>query len=408
MDVNWRRNLWILWFATTIDGVAFSEVIPFLPLYVAKLGTYSHAELSFLSGLVYCASFIIVFFTAPIWGRFADKKGRKRMVLQTSLGSAVTIFCMAFVMHTWQLLALRCLQGFFAGVIPNSTALVATETPKKHAGYAMGIITTGYIGGMLVGPILGGILAHLFSIRLSFILTGFLLFGSFLLSATMVKENFHPTKATEKEPLIDIHFLRGFKDPKVVKWLLISTVLVQTGLFSIYPIISLLVRQLMHYHGPITVVAGIIASLPGIAMFLSSSTFGKISDHWGANKVLILGYLATMILYVPQFFTVSLIILGIFRFLVGLSNAAIYPIIQTMLTKASPSSSTGLVFSMNQAAQALGAVLGSLGGGAISGYFGYNSSFLLAAILLVINFVFIMWRVPELHWNAHNILNSHY
>ena len=406
MDVNWKRNLWILWIATTIDGVAFSEVIPFLSLYVGQLGNYSKGELSILSGMVYAASFFVVFFTAPIWGRFADKHGRKRMVLQTSLGSAITLALMAFVSNAWELLALRTIQGFFAGVIPNATALVATETPKKHAGYAMGIITTGYVGGMLVGPIVGGILAHILNIRISFIITGLLLFGSFLLSAALVKENFHPSKKTEQEPLFDLHFLRGFPNPKVVAWLMISTVMVQIGLFSIYPIISLFVKQLMHDHGPVTVVAGIIASLPGIAMFMTSSTLGKISDHYGANRVLILGYLFTVIFYVPQTFITSLVILGIFRFLVGISNAAVYPIIQTMLTKVSPSNSTGLAFSMNQSAQALGAVLGSMMGSEVASYFGYSSAFMLSAILQGVNLILILKFVPELRWNARNILNS--
>ncbi len=408
MDVNWRRNLWILWIATTIDGIAFSEVIPFLSLYVGQLGNFSKGELSILSGIVYSASFFVVFFTAPIWGRFADRHGRKRMVLQTSLGSAVTLFLMAFVTNAWELIALRTLQGFFAGVIPNATALVATETPKKHAGYAMGIITTGYIGGMLIGPIIGGVLARVLSIRISFMVTGCLLFASFLLSAVMVKENFHPAQSKSKSSLFNLHFLRGFPDPKVVAWLLASTVMVQTGLFSIYPIISLLVKQLMHNRGPITIVAGIIASLPGIAMFMTSSTLGKISDHYGANRVLILGYLFAVAFYVPQTFITSLVILGIFRFLVGISNAAVYPIIQTMLTKASPSESTGLVFSMNQSAQALGAVLGSMMGSEVASYFGYSSAFMLSAILQGINLILILKFVPELRWNAKNILNSHY
>ncbi|QBP17646.1 multidrug efflux MFS transporter [uncultured bacterium] len=407
LDVSWRRNLWILWIATTIDGVAFSEVIPFLSLYVEQLGNYSKGELSILSGMVYAASFFVVFFTAPIWGRFADKHGRKRMVLQTSLGSAITLALMAFVGNAWELIGLRTLQGFFAGVIPNATALVATETPKEHAGYAMGIITTGYVGGMLVGPIIGGFLAHAVTIRVSFIITGLLLFGSFVLSATMVKEHFHPSKKNKKESLFDIHFLKDFPNPRVVIWLMISTVIVQIGLFSIYPIISLLVKQLMHNRGPITIVAGIIASLPGIAMFMTSSTLGKISDHYGANKVLILGYLFTVAFYVPQTFITSLVLLGVFRFLVGISNAAVYPIIQTMLTKVSPTGSTGLAFSMNQSAQALGAVLGSMMGSEVASYFGYSSAFMLSAILQGINLILILKFVPELRWNAHNILNSH-
>ncbi|MHA8262133.1 MFS transporter [Lactobacillaceae bacterium Melli_B3] len=128
---------------------------------------------------------------APIWGRF-DCHGRKRMVLQTALGSAITLGLMGLVTSVWQLVLLRVLQGFFAGVIPNSTALVATETPKEHAGYAMGIITTGYVGGNLIGPILGGVLARIFNIRITFFITAGFLLLSFFITWFLVKETFKP------------------------------------------------------------------------------------------------------------------------------------------------------------------------------------------------------------------------
>ncbi|GLB46439.1 MFS transporter [Philodulcilactobacillus myokoensis] len=397
MDKHWRKNLWVLWFGTLIDGMAFSEVIPFLSLYVNQLGRYSKGELSILSGVVYAASFVIVAVTAPIWGRFADRHGRKRMVLQTSLGSAITLGLMGLVTNTWQLVLLRTIQGFFAGVIPNSTALVAAETPKKHAGYAMGIITTGYIGGTLVGPLLGGFLANIFSIRITFFITSAMLLFSFGLTFLMVKEDFHaPKKKQSLKSLFNFHLLRGFTNVRFIRWMLISTVIVQTGLFTIYPIISLFVKDLMHNHGPITEVAGLIAALPGMAMFLSSSTWGKINDRHGAYHTLVAGFILSAIFYFPQGLITSILILGILRFLVGISNAAIYPTIQTLIAKASPTSKTGMAFSLNQSAQAIGAVLGSLIGGIISNLFGYGGVFIFNTIILLINLLLLEWKVPEL------------
>ncbi len=91
--------------------------------------------------------------------------------------------------------------------------------------------------------------------------------------------------------MFDFHFLREFPNPKIVGWLLFSTIIVQAGLYSIYPIISLFVKELMHGHGSITVIAGIISSLPGIAMFISSPLWGRLGDRLGANKILIYGFI---------------------------------------------------------------------------------------------------------------------
>ena len=65
MDDNkhWRKNLWILLFGTFLTGIAFSEVIPFQPLYISELGDFSKSQLSLLSGIVYASSFIVVIFT---------------------------------------------------------------------------------------------------------------------------------------------------------------------------------------------------------------------------------------------------------------------------------------------------------------------------------------------------------
>ncbi|GAB7169482.1 hypothetical protein TUA1478L_14780 [Lactiplantibacillus plantarum] len=35
---GWRRNLAVLWLGTFIAGMGFSEVMPFLSLYVGQMG----------------------------------------------------------------------------------------------------------------------------------------------------------------------------------------------------------------------------------------------------------------------------------------------------------------------------------------------------------------------------------
>lgn len=271
---QWRRNLAVLWLGTFIAGMGFSEIMPFLSLYVDDLGTFSKGELTMYSGVTYAVTFLVIALVSPIWGRLADRKGRKLMLLRSSAGMAVVIGLMGFVTNIWQLIGLRFLQGLFAGYIPNASALVAAETPRDKSGNAIGILTTGYVSGNLIGPVLGGILAQVFSIRWTFVLTGILLVIVFVLSGTMVHEHFTPV--TREQQAQGGNWLRSFRNPKLIVILLISTMIIQMGNNSITPIISLYVRQLMHDVGPVTVVAGIIAALPGISTLIAAPKLGGV------------------------------------------------------------------------------------------------------------------------------------
>ena len=49
----WKKNLYILSIAVFIAGIAFSEIMPFLPLYIDTLGHFTHQQLNFWSGFIF-------------------------------------------------------------------------------------------------------------------------------------------------------------------------------------------------------------------------------------------------------------------------------------------------------------------------------------------------------------------
>ncbi len=65
-------------------------------------------------------------------------------------------------------------------------------------------------------------------------------------------------------------------------------------------------------------------------------------------------------MFLPMFFVQSVTSLGVFRFLVGISDAALLPITQTVMTLATPKESISRIFSYNQSAQAIGSVIGPM------------------------------------------------
>lgn len=395
----WHRNLIVLWFCTFVAGMAFSEIMPFLSLFVSQLGDFTKAQITFYSGLAFAADYAISAISAPLWGIIADKKGRKIMLLRASLGMAVAMGLMGFVTNVWQLVALRALQGVFAGFISNAQALVASQTPRKYSGRALSTLITGAVSGQLFGPVIGGLLAQLFSIRNTFFITSGLLMVAFLLSLFFVQEHFKPV-AHHREPGDSRNPLAAFQNPRLIIVMLCSTAIVQFGNASIAPIISLYVRELMHYRGPITVVAGIIAALPGISNIFSAPRLGRYGDQHGSGKVLLFGYIFAVIMYFPQGIVTSVVALGILRFAIGISDGALYPEIQTVLTKNTPVHLTSTIFSYNQSFQAIGNMFGALLGGLVAGWFNYNAVFIMTALLLLINLGLILWLVPDIWKNG--------
>lgn len=136
---QWRRNLWILAFGDFISGAGFSMSLPFLPLFINQMASFSNEQLTFYSGLAYAIAYVSQAIVSPLWGKLADKTGRKPMILRSAFGMCLTgLFC-GFAHNVWTIIFWRFIYGCFSGFNSNSQALVASEVPKNQGGKAMGI-----------------------------------------------------------------------------------------------------------------------------------------------------------------------------------------------------------------------------------------------------------------------------
>ena len=388
----WKRNLYVLSIAVFIAGIAFSEIMPFLPLYVDTLGHFTHQELNFWSGLIFSSVFVVSAIVSPWWGKLADKKGRKLMTLRAALGMAIVLGCMGLVTNVWQLLALRFTQGFFAGFVSNANALIATETPKENSGQALGTMASAFTAGNLLGPFIGGSLVSIFSYRVTFFITGLLLFIAFLLSLFFVhEEGFKPI--TSKKLANSKGVINSLTSPAMIFGLLLTTLIIQAANNSINPIVSLYVRQLMHNQGNVVFTSGVVAALPGIATFLAASRFGALGDRIGTHKIIIGGFIGASILFFLTAFVTQVWQLGILRFLIGFTDACLFPQVQTMLTKNTPVAVTGRIFSWNQSAMYLGNIVGPMLGSTISGLFNYNMVFIVTTGIVLFNLLMFKLNV---------------
>jgi DHA1 family multidrug resistance protein-like MFS transporter len=368
-----------------MTGVGLSLVTPFLPLYIETLGDFSKSTLTFWSGLTIAVPFLVSTIVSPLWGRLADRSGRKPMLLRAAIGMAVAMLLTGFVTNIYQLLILRIIFGLFSGFISNATALIATQVPKEESGRVLGTLNTAGIGGVLLGPIFGGAVVSLIGYAHVFIITGAILGLVFLLSIWRVRENFTPIPKAEMQSGRQV--IQSLKNPRLILGAIMITTIFALTMNSINPILSLFVRELVPAGGNIELLAGLTAAAPGLTTILLGSRLGALGDRIGSHKVLMGGLVLSAVLFLPMFFVTQVWQLIGLRLFLGIANAVMLPSVQTMLTLNSPIHSLSRVFAYNQSAQSLGSVLGPLVGSAIGGILDYRYVFLATFVFAAINFV---------------------
>jgi DHA1 family multidrug resistance protein-like MFS transporter len=385
---QWRRSFISLWIGCFITALGYSMTMPFISLYIDTLGHFSNWQLNFYSGIAFSITYLSQAIVSPFWGKLADLRGRKLMCLRASGVMACTIFLVGAAQNVATVIILRLLQGAFSGYINNATALMAGETPHQHSGQVMGNLMTANVTGTLLGPLFGGYLAGILGYRMPFFITGILMGVTFLLTAFMVKEHFTPIPVQKMKPIRQIFSQLANRNFILVMFL--TTLLVQSSLMSISPIISLFVRQLMHGQGNISLVSGIVAAMPGFGTLLVASRVGHLMDQVGPQKILFFGLVISTLVFIPMYFVTTTLQLGILRFLLGLASAAMLPAVQTVLTVDVPQEAFGRIFSYNQSSQAIGGVAGPLLGSLVSSVFSYQAVFLFTAGLLIINLLMLI------------------
>src|SRR5471032_1248424 len=158
---GWRRTLWCMVGIQFLMTGSFSFLSPIVPLMLPGLGVTTLQGVDIWSGFITGSTSFVAAFASPVWGRVADKHGRKLSLLRSSFAIAVFTGLMGLSTNVWQFFGARAVMGLFAGFSSAAIALVASQVPERRLGYALGWLASGQMIGSLVGPVLGGLLSDI-------------------------------------------------------------------------------------------------------------------------------------------------------------------------------------------------------------------------------------------------------
>ncbi|TCT24559.1 putative MFS family arabinose efflux permease [Melghiribacillus thermohalophilus] len=372
-----------MWFANFFIAGSMTMVLPFLSLYIETFGNYSDEFVQTWAGWIFGITFVTAFLVSPIWGRFGDRYGRKKILVISGSGLAVSVFFMGFVTSVWQLFILRFFMGVFTGFISTSQALISTQTPQHLSGRVLGTLQTGNVSGSLFGPMFGGILADAFGFSLTFKLTSITLAIAAIVVLIGIKEFRLESKGEAKKSYSRKEVLQYILFHPVLIVVMVISLLVQIAHFSIQPILALYVKEI-HGLESLAFFSGIAFSITGLGNLLMTRNWGKIADKIGYEKVMVILLVASALVYFPGAFVTNIWQLLILRFLLGVFLGGIIPVRTAYIRQAAPIHIQGEVLGYNTSFRFLGNAAGPAIGGWLSGLYGISSIFFLSSTLLFI------------------------
>src|SRR3954453_8797562 len=149
-------KLVVLMITAFVDMVGLLMIIPLLPFYAKHLGANG-----LLVGLLFSSFAIAQLITAPVWGRFSDRYGRRPALLVGLTASAIAYVVFAFANALWLLFLSRLVQGAGGGTVSVIQAYVADALKPEDRAKGLGWLSAATNAGVALGPALGGLASQL-------------------------------------------------------------------------------------------------------------------------------------------------------------------------------------------------------------------------------------------------------
>ncbi|MBE6379711.1 MAG: multidrug efflux MFS transporter [Lentisphaerae bacterium] len=392
---HWKLNLAMMWFSQLLVLTGFAAAIPFIPLFFKRnIGIVDEGECGlYVSLFAFFGTLAYAIFT-PIWGTLSDRYGVKIMLLRGTFLTAFIFPFMGYVESAWMLIFLRFLTAACAGTTAAAQTLIVKNTPDDRLGFALGIFSTAFWCGVMLGNVVGGLVVHYWGFVSAFWLCGILYFIGGI-SVLFAREDCKPTPKTipKKQPhnwgsSLMPHFT-------IAVWLTLLMFTINSFVRTFEGSYVAMIIEQIGGEDKAAYWTGIISAFVSAGALLSGALFGYLADRLSPEKLILPALIAAGILLLVQAFAQSLLVFGAARTLMFITGGGLGPVYQKILSNITPKRKRGQVFGWTSTFNGIGNMSSSLCAGGLIYFVGTRGIFLIGAILTLLLVPFIQTTLKK-------------
>jgi multidrug resistance protein len=374
-----RRASTTVFLTILLDLVGFGMLLPLLPYYALDL----HATPAQI-GLLFSSYSLTQLLFSPLLGRLSDRVGRRPVMLVSIFGSAAAHLMFAFAGSFPLLVLARSLAGVAASNYSIAQAYMADVTTSENRSRAMGLVGAAFGIGFVLGPALGGILAHLGTPR-AVPLTAAALSGlNFLIALVWLPESL-PREVRERSqarPWIDpAGFARMWRNAPL-RGLMLLFFLVMLC-FSIFEAtLALYCYQEFHFDKART--SWLFVYVGVVLVIVQGGLLGRLIRRFGERSLILsgIGLMALGLAALPAYPSVALMTVSLL--VLALGSGIHNPSTLGLLSQLTDSESQGSTIGLSRSFGALARTLGPAAGTWIFGWAGPRWPFWTAGALMLV------------------------
>ncbi|MEM1402003.1 MAG: MFS transporter [Pseudomonadota bacterium] len=374
----------LLFAVVLLDMIGFGIVIPILPFITPTLGGDEFDIALIIASYAICAGIV-----GPFWGRLSDRFGRKPILICCTAGAAGGYLLLANADELWMIYAARVVAGLMAGNFPVASAMMADITPTHERAKGMGLIGAAFGLGLVMGPVLGGLLA---GSEGSFMLPAMLAGGTSVLAAVaaglFLPESRNPEVAQREPSGLSLwQVLRATQSRLLLLQYVFHTgsVAAMTYIFPLW-VYALLDWQAKEVGIVFGVVGAVMALNQGLLMGRFVGFFGELPLLRVCVSLFFAGLCLTLVAHEPITMVGSNII--------ALTGATLcMPILNAMVSRKASVEERGRLMGAASTAASVGRVVGPLAAGALLTAGGFTAAWSLPLLFV---FGYLLWAFS--HW----------
>lgn len=388
-----KKLFFTLGLIAVVDALGYGIIIPVIYSYSQKYGLTD-----FQNGFLFALYSLCAFIATPIIGRLSDKFGRRKLLVISITGTAISFFMAAFAPTAIFLFIARALDGITAGNIPVINAVVTDVTDHKNRAKGFSIIGAAYGFGFVVGPAIAAFSLR-FGMHVPFVIAGIISALAAVLAFFLIPETNTHLGITAKTKLFDFKKMAVSAFDKNIGLTLIISLIYNLSwamfIFAYQPT-AVKVRHLTPSN-----IAEIFTVVGVVGLITQGFLVPRVIRKFGEKRPFLIALVASSCALLALYFRTSDPVFIAILLCYIIANAFINTLITTILSLETDVKSQGEVLGINASYASIGNIFGPIFGGFLASTI-LSLPFIAASTMsLVCAFIALRVLKQDLRQKAH-------